>query len=140
MSKILNVLFCVVIASLLYSSLLFAQAFGEYGRAVGSLPHGRGVTGPGLSEGGGQRQGNSGGVGEISGRALPGRLVVAAKSASLFPRQDDESEKIAQLTEGEHLVPLVESEGGVRWYMVRTEKGLVGWVKSGDVKQEKSKR
>jgi hypothetical protein len=67
-------------------------------------------------------------------------LVVAAKSASLFPRQDDESEKIAQLTEGEHLIPLVESEGSVRWYMVRTEKGLVGWVKSGDVKQEKSKR
>jgi hypothetical protein len=130
----------VVSAQIACASWAFGQAFGEYGRAVGSLPHGRGITGPGLPGGGGQRQGSSGGVGEISGRALPGRLVVAAKSASLFPRQDDESEKITQLTEGEHLIPLVESEGSVRWYMVRTEKGLVGWVKSVDVKQEKSQR
>lgn len=130
----------VVSVQIACASWVFGQGFGEYGRAVGSLPHGRGITGPGLSGGGSQRQGSSGGVGEISGRALPGRLVVAAKSASLFPRQDDESEKIAQLTEGEHLIPLVESEGSVRWYMVRTEKGLVGWVKSGDVKQEKSQR
>ena len=138
--KTFKIIGSLLVPAVFGASLVVAQAFGEYGRAVGNLPHGRGITGPGASVGGGQREGNSGGVGEIPGRALPARLIVAAKSAGLFPRQDDESEKLAQLPEGENLVPLLESEGTVRWYMVRTEKGLVGWVKSGDVRQEKSKR
>jgi hypothetical protein len=116
-----------------------AQAFGEYGRAVGSVPHGRGITGSRSS--GGTTQGNpgSGGVGDVGGRALPARLVVAAKSADLFPRQDDQSKKIAQLPQGESLVPMVQSAGGNDWYMVKTQKGLVGWIKSADVREEKAK-
>jgi hypothetical protein len=116
---------------------VFAQAFGEYGRAVGSVPHGQGITGSRTP--GGVTQGNvSGGVvGDLGGRALPLRLIVTAKSAGLFPRQDDETEKIAQLSEGEKLVPMVQSEGNNQWYMVKTQKGLVGWVKSGDVRHEK---
>lgn len=124
--------------SLFCSSLVFAQAFGEYGRAVGSLPHGKGVTGSGPSSG--VTRGNVGGVGDIGGRALPTRLVVAVQDAGLFPRQDGESEKIAQLTEGENLVPMVQSEGSSQWYMVKTQKGLVGWVKSTDVRQEKARK
>ncbi len=117
-----------------------AQAFGEYGRAVGSVPHGRGITGSRSS--GGITQGNvgSGGVGDVGGRALPTRLVVAAKSAALFPRQDDESEKIAQLPQGESLVPMVQTAGGSEWYMVKTQKGLIGWIKSADVREEKVKK
>jgi hypothetical protein len=124
--------------SLFCSSLVFAQAFGEYGRAVGSVPHGKGVTGSGPSSG--VTRGNVGGVGDIGGRALPTRLVVAVQDAGLFPRQDGESEKIAQLTEGENLVPMVQSEGSSQWYMVKTQKGLVGWVKSTDVRQEKARK
>lgn len=119
---------------------VFAQAFGEYGRAVGSVPHGKGITGSGPSGGGGHGSVSGGGVGDLGGHALPVRLVVAAKNAGLFPRQDDESEKIAQLTEGDNLVPMVQSEGANPWYMVRTQKGLVGWVKSVDVRQEKTKK
>lgn len=111
-----------------------AQAFGEYGRAVGSVPHGRGVTGPGPSSASGP------GVGDLGGRAMPLRLVVTAKNASLFARQDEEGEKIAQLLEGENLVPMVQSEGGRQWYMVRTQKGLVGWIKSEDVRGEHTKK
>ena len=122
------------------ASLVFAQAFGEYGRAVGSIPHGRGVAGSGPSVGGGHGNVSGGGVGDLGGRALPVRLVVTAKIAGLFPRQDDESEKIAQLTEGENLVPMVQSEGGNTWYMVKTQKGLTGWVKSVDVRQEKASK
>jgi hypothetical protein len=125
---------------LLIPSPVFAQAFGEYGRAVGSVPHGKGVTGSAPSGGGGHGSVSGGGVGDLGGHALPVRLVVAAKNAGLFPRQDDESEKIAQLTEGDNLVPMVQSEGASPWYMVRTQKGLVGWVKSVDVRQEKAKK
>ncbi len=136
---------CVVLALsiaiiFLATPLVFAQAFGEYGRAVGSVPHGRGITGPGPSGGGSHGNAGVGGVGAVGGRALPGRLVVAAKNAGLFPRQDDESEKIAQLLEGENLVPMVQSEGTNQWYMVRTQKGLVGWIRSVDVRQENTKK
>jgi len=119
---------------------VFAQGFGEYGRAVGSVPHGTGVTGSGPSSGGGQGGVSGGGVGDVGGRPMPVRLTVVGKNAGLFPRQDDESEKIALLSVGENLTPMVQSEGGSPWYMVKTQKGLVGWVKSADVKQESAKK
>ena len=117
-----------------------AQAFGEYGRAVGNVPHGRGITAPGPSSGLAQGSVSGGGVGDVGGRALPVRLVVIAKTAGLFPRQDEEAEQIAQLSEGDNLVPMVQSEGGRPWYMVRTKKGLIGWIKSTDVRQEQTKK
>ena len=130
----------IVAAQIVGASLVFAQAFGEYGRAVGSVPRGKGVTGSGPAGGGSRGSVGSGGVGDLGGRAMPVRLVVAANSAGLFSRQDEESEKITQLSEGEALVPMVQSEGGSQWYMVKTQKGLVGWVKSADVRQEKAKK
>jgi len=121
-------------------SLAFAQAFGEYGRALGSVPHGQGITGSRAP--GGVTQGGKGtlGVGEVSGRALPSRLVVATKEAGLYPRQDDESERLAQLAQGEAIIPMVQSAGGSEWYMVKTQKGLVGWVKATDVREETVKK
>lgn len=112
-----------------------AQGFGEYGRAVGSVPRGS-VTAPRSPGGGAQGRVDGGGVGDLGGRSLPARLVVSSKQAGLFPRQDDEIAQLAQLNEGEKLVPLVQSEGSTQWYMVKTEKGLTGWVKSTDVREE----
>jgi hypothetical protein len=63
-------------------------------------------------------------------------LVVAVEVAGLYPRQDDESEKLAQLSQGEMLVPMVKSSGGNDWFMVKTQKGIVGWVKAAEVKEE----
>jgi hypothetical protein len=79
-------------------------------------------------------------VSDVSRKALPVRLVVAAKEASLYPKQDDETEQIAQLTQGETLIPMVQSSGGYDWYMVRTEQGMIGWIKSADVREEKVKK
>jgi hypothetical protein len=132
--------YLIVLVILHVPAVVFAQAFGEYGRAVGSVPHGQGITGGRTSGGVTQGGGTGGGLGDLGGRAMPVRLVVAAKNAGLFPRQDEESEKIAQLSEGENLVPMVQSEGSSPWYMVKTQKGLVGWVKSTDVRQEQKKK
>ncbi len=127
-------------ALLALPAIATAQAFGEYGRAVGSIPHGQGITGSGKSLGGGGQGGVSGsGVGELGGHALPGRLVVA-KSTGLYPRQDSEGEKIAELAQGEALVPMVQAAGGSDWFMVKTQKGLVGWVMGADVRAEKEKK
>ncbi len=38
-------LYIVGLTALLIPTVVFAQAFGEYGRAVGSIPHGQGITG-----------------------------------------------------------------------------------------------
>src|SRR4029453_3242366 len=88
--------------------MLFAQAFGEYGKTVG---------------GAGQRQGNvnqkasrasshnsngksvAEGIGDM-GRPVPSTLVVVSKQAGLYPRHDDETEKIAELSQGDTLIPM----------------------------------
>jgi len=127
-------------ALLALPAIASAQAFGEYGRAVGSIPHGQGITGGGKSPGvGGQGGVSSGGIGEAHGHGLPLRLIVE-KSTGLYPRQDGEAEKIAQLAEGEALVPMVQAAGGSGWFMVKTQKGLVGWVMGIDVRAEKEKK
>lgn len=130
--------YLIGLAALLVSQTAFAQAFGEYGRAVGGIPRG-GVSAPRAPGGAGPGSGG-GGVGDLGGKGLPTRLVVASKDASLFPRQDEESEKVASLREGENLTPLVQSEGASQWYMVKTQNGLVGWVKSTDVRQDSQKK
>jgi hypothetical protein len=117
------------------ASPLFPQAFGEYGRAVGSVPHGKGITGS-PTPGGGKSRGSSAGVGDVGGRKLPTRLVVASAGAGLYARRDDESQKLAELAQGEILAPMVQSAGGNEWYMVKTQSGMIGWIKAGDVREE----
>jgi hypothetical protein len=121
---------------------VMAQAFGEYGRVLGGATQGHGsvVTNPfgGQSQNGSGKSGSSG-VGDLGGRRLPSRLVVS-KETSLYPRQDDEAEKMARLSQGETLVPMVQSTGGNDWYMVKTQKGLIGWVKGSDVHAETGKK
>ncbi len=125
---------CLVLAP----ASLHAQAFGEYGRGVANVPQGvgpRAPAGPSPKSGSGV-----GGVGEAPSKSLPVLLVVAVKEAGLYPKQDEESEKVAELAAGEALVPMVQSSGANEWYMVRTQKGAIGWVKSTDVREEKAKK
>ncbi|HYA27236.1 MAG TPA: hypothetical protein VEI95_00355 [Acidobacteriota bacterium] len=118
---------------------VFAQAFGDYGRTLGGIPHG-GISAPRAPGSVNQGSSNSGGVGDVGGRGLPSRLVVAAKTAGLYPRQDDEAEKMDQLSQGEMLVPMVQSSGGNDWFMVKTTKGVIGWIKAADVRAESVKK
>lgn len=126
-------------ALLFSSTTAFAQAFGEYGRAVGGIPQGQGVAGPRAPDSA-PRGGSGAGVSDVRRKAFPVRLVVAAKEASLYPKQDVETEQVAQLIQGESLIPMMQSSGGNDWYMVRTQQGMIGWVKSADVREEKVKK
>ena len=118
-----------------------AQAFGEYGRVVGGATQRQGSVGLNPS-GGSQRipKGGSPGVGDVGGRPVPSRLIIASKEAALYPRQDDESEKIESLSQGDLLVPILQANGANDWYMVKTQKGVIGWVKSADVRADNSKK
>jgi hypothetical protein len=124
----------------LLPTVVLAQGFFEYGRAVGSVPHGQGITGSKATGGSVHGGGTVGGIGDVGGRALPARLVVSAKTTGLYPRQDEETEKIEQLLEGDMLSPMVQIAGNNSWYMVKTSKGLVGWVKGADVREETAKK
>ena len=130
----------IAVVQIVSASSVFAQAFGEYGRAAGSIPHGQGITG-GRPSGGVTQGGVPGGtVGESDVRRLPARLVVAVNDAGLFPSQDDQSEKLGQLNQEEILTPMIQSTGGNDWFMVKTQKGIIGWIKSRDVRAEKIKK
>src|SRR5678815_696007 len=80
-----------------FPAAVLSQGIFEYGRAVGSVPHGQGITGGKVSGGAQQRGGTVGGIGDVGGR-MPTRLVVSAKTTGLYPRQDEETEKLEQLS------------------------------------------
>ena len=124
------------------SQITLAQGIGEYGRVLGGAKQGRGRVSPKTPEVGTQK-GRSvfHGVGELRGRPFPTQLIVAAKAAGLYPRQDDETEQIEKLSQGEILVPMGQStSAGIEWYLVKTRIGTIGWIKSSDVKEPPSKK
>jgi hypothetical protein len=121
---------------------LWAQAIGEYGKTVGSVGQRQGGVSQKVSATRSQNSKNKAVVEGIEGTAghpVPAILVVASRQAVLYPRQDDEAEKIADLAQGDTLVPMGQSNGGNEWYMVKTQKGLIGWVKSSEVREETGK-
>jgi hypothetical protein len=63
----------------------------------------------------------------------PANLTVRESGAALYSRQDIESDKLGTLEKGEALIPVAEAVGQETWYMVKTERGLFGWVRAADV-------
>lgn len=141
--KVISALLFGWLLSLFMPTWVMAQAFGEYGRSVGGATRRSGSATPG-TPGGIGRKGGAGvsqGTPGLAGTPLPSRLVVTAEKASLYPRQDDEGEKLAQLDLGESLVPVMRSSSGnTLWYMVRTAKGHMGWIKANDVREDSVKK
>ena len=130
-----------IIVLFLVPQVVFAQAIGEYGRTVGGVAQRQGSVGQKASRAPSQNsKAVVEGIGDAGGRPLPSALVVASRQAALYPRQDDETEKIAELSQGDTLIPMGQSNGGNEWYMVKTQKGLVGWIKSADVRTETTKK
>ena len=118
-----------------------AQAIGEYGKIVGGAGQRQGNVNQKASRASSHNsKGSVEGIGDVGGRPVPSALVVASRQAALYSRQDDEAEKIADLFQGDTLIPMVQSNGGNEWYMVKTQKGLVGWIKSADVRIETAKK
>ena len=132
-----------VLMVFLASGESLAQAISEYGKTV---------------EGVGQRQGRASskasrspsqnakgkavvqGIGDKGGRPIPSGLVVVSRQIGLYPRQDDAAETIAELHQGDTLIPMIQSNSGNDWYMVKTQQGVIGWVKAVDVREDTGKK
>lgn len=67
------------------------------------------------------------------GAESPPVLTARETGVALYARQDPETDRIATLEKDEILVPIAESVGSAVWYMVRTKRGLIGWVRGIDV-------
>ena len=124
---------------LLFSSAAaFAQGIGEYGRAVGGVAAKKGSTAPAggksLAPPAKNPKSIEQGVSGLETRSIPSSVTVRSKEASLQARSDDLADKITPLAMGEKLTPMLEAAGvDALWYMVKTEAGMVGWIKSSDV-------
>ena len=71
---------------------------------------------------------------DIPATRMPSKLQVKQSGASLYAQQDEHSQIINKLDQGEKLAPVAKAlGGGETWYMVRTQKGTLGWVRSSDV-------
>ena len=67
---------------------------------------------------------------------FPSSLRIRASGASVHLQQDAQSEIIARLDKGEELSPLAKAfGGGTAWFMVKTKKGAVGWVRVSDIEE-----
>ena len=69
----------------------------------------------------------------VSAADAPPTLAARATGVALYAQQDAETDRIATLEEGETLFPMAEAVGREVWYMVRTRRGLIGWVRASDV-------
>lgn len=67
---------------------------------------------------------------------MPSALLVKSSQVSIYTQQDERSETITKVNRGEKLVPLAKAfGGGSPWYMVKTEKGAVGWIRATEVEE-----
>jgi clan AA aspartic protease (TIGR02281 family) len=62
-------------------------------------------------------------------------LTVGQSAVYLYATHGGDSETITKLEEGEKLTLLARAVSKGSWYMVKTQKGTVGWVRSSDVKE-----
>jgi thiol-disulfide isomerase/thioredoxin len=75
-------------------------------------------------------------VGPLNSPVLPSLLYVKSSGVSVYGQQDSSSEAVARPSRGEKLYPLGKaSMEGESWYMVKTEQGLIGWIRRDDVEE-----
>jgi hypothetical protein len=119
-----------------------AQAISEYGRIVGGVGQRQGRVSPKASRPSQNAKGKTvvQGIGDAGARPIPSGLVVVSRQIGLYPRQDDTAEKITELSEGDTLMPMIQSNGGSDWYMVKTQQGVIGWVKAVEVREDTGKK
>jgi hypothetical protein len=65
--------------------------------------------------------------------------AAAASEIPIFASADDNALPVGTLAPGEHATPIAETQGagGLKWYLVKSRSGVVGWIKQTDSDQAK---
>lgn len=72
---------------------------------------------------------------------LPKALRAKGDGIVIRAQQETQSEVVVKLAGGDELLPLGKVSGaGEFWYMVKTKKGAVGWVRGADVEDARPRR
>jgi len=126
---------------LLSAAFAFAQGFLEYGKSLGDVVQRKQSAGPkgptGAKELDKGKSLSKGLQRELGAPSFPSVLTVISKEARLYTGHDEFASKVAHLSQGEKLVPMIQTDGGnALWYMVKTQTGTMGWVKASDVRVE----
>jgi len=75
-------------------------------------------------------------VGTLNSPVLPSLLHVKLSDVPVYGQQDRSSQAVARVSRGDKLFPLGKATAeGESWYMVKTEQGLIGWVRRDDVEE-----
>jgi hypothetical protein len=123
---------------LFLSQAVFSQGIGEYGRLLGgvgqkNIPVVSKGAAPGR-EAGASPKSQTPGVGDVRGNSMPSVLTVESAEAVLYARSEEWADKVTELSHGEKLIPMVYTTGAnTLWYMVKTQTGVIGWIKAADV-------
>src|SRR5215207_4560845 len=66
--------------------------------------------------------------------ASSGQVFKEETEVQIFATPDESSLLVESVKDGESLLPLAEmtATGGLKWFMVKTRSGNVGWIKAGD--------
>lgn len=74
------------------------------------------------------------GAGEADSQATAQGLAM-----QIYASADDNALPIGTLAAGETVTPIAETQGagGVKWYLVKSRSGVVGWIKQGGSEQSK---
>jgi hypothetical protein len=123
---------------ILLSQVVFAQGLGEYGKLLGGVGQKNSSVAPRggtpKTEAGGKAKLRAPDGGDVGVSAMPAALTVGSTQAALYARSEEWADKLTQLSRGDKLVPMVQAtSANALWYMVKTETGVVGWIKASDV-------
>ena len=68
-----------------------------------------------------------------------GQIEKASEGLQIFAAPEETGQVIGILGAGESMTPLAETHGGggLKWYLIKTQSGLIGWIKQGDSEQSK---
>jgi hypothetical protein len=77
---------------------------------------------------------------QSAGSAETPREAPAAAEIPVYAAADYSALQIGTLAMGEKVTPLAESQsgGGIKWYLVKTKSGVVGWIRHTDDQQSKT--
>ena len=69
----------------------------------------------------------------------PPQEAAVASAVQVYSGADENAQVVGTLSPGEKVTPMAETQGtgGVKWYLVKTQTGILGWIRQSDNEHSK---